>query len=154
MMRKDRKKIKDTKVGIWLKDKAPQVLDTVGDLLPDNGALGVVKRLIDLEPNMTAQEKMEFEKMLLEYESNAQDNVTERWKADMMSDSWLSKNIRPMIMLYLLLSFTIFVVMDSIDNLAFNIKNSYVDVFSILMTTAFTAYFAGRSYEKIRLNKQ
>jgi hypothetical protein len=45
-------------------------------------------------------------------------------------------------------------VMDSIDNLAFNIKNSYVDVFSILMTTAFTAYFAGRSYEKIRLNKR
>lgn len=154
MMRKDRKKIKDTKVGIWLKDKAPQVLDTVGDLLPDSGALGVVKRLIDLEPSMTAQEKMELEKLLMEYEANAQDNVTERWKSDMMSDSWLSKNIRPMIMLYLLLSFTIFVVMDSIDNLAFNIKNSYVDVFSVLMTTAFTAYFAGRSYEKIRLNKR
>ena len=67
-MRKDRKKIKDTKVGIWLKDKAPDVLETVGELLPDQGALGVVKRLIDLEPNMTAQEKMELEKMLMEYE--------------------------------------------------------------------------------------
>jgi len=41
---KDRKKLKDTKVGQWLKDKAPQVLDTVGELLPDQGALGVVKR--------------------------------------------------------------------------------------------------------------
>jgi hypothetical protein len=114
----------------------------------------VVKRLIDLEPNMTAQEKMELEKMLMEYESNAQDNVTERWKSDMMSDSWLSKNIRPMILMYLILSFTIFVVTDSIENVAFNINESYIDVFSVLMTTAFTAYFAGRSYEKIRLNKR
>jgi hypothetical protein len=153
-MRKDRKKIKDTKVGIWLKDKAPDVLETVGELLPDQGALGVVKRLIDLEPNMTSQEKMEFEKMLMEYESNAQNNVTERWKADMMSDSWLSKNIRPIILMYLILSFTIFVVTDSIENVAFNIKESYIDVFSVLMTTAFTAYFAGRSYEKVRLNKR
>jgi hypothetical protein len=153
-MRKDRKKIKDTKVGIWLKDKAPDVLETVGELLPDQGALGVVKRLIDLEPNMTAQEKMELEKMLMEYESNAQDNVTERWKSDMMSDSLLSKNIRPMILMYLILSFTIFVVTDSIENVAFNINESYIDVFSVLMTTAFTAYFAGRSYEKIRLNKR
>jgi hypothetical protein len=153
-MRKDRKKIKDTKVGIWLKDKAPDVLETVGELLPDQGALGVVKRLIDLEPNMTAQEKMEFEKMLMEYESNAQDNVTERWKSDMMSDSWLSKNIRPMILMYLILSFTIFVVTDSIENVGFNINESYIDVFSVLMTTAFTAYFAGRSYEKVRLNKR
>jgi hypothetical protein len=151
---KERKRIKDTKVGVWLKDKAPQVLDTVGGLLPDQGALGVVKRLIDLEPNMTAQEKMEFEKMLMEYEANAQDNVTERWKSDMMSDSWLSKNIRPMILMYLILSFTIFVVMDSIENVAFNINENYVDVFSVLMTTAFTAYFAGRSYEKIKLNKR
>jgi len=151
---KERKKIKDTKVGVWLKDKAPQVLDTVGDLLPDQGALGVVKRLIDLEPNMTAQEKMEFEKMLMEYEANAQDNVTERWKSDMMSDSWLSKNVRPMILMYLILSFTIFVITDSIENVAFNINENYVDVFSVLMTTAFTAYFAGRSYEKIKLNKR
>jgi len=72
---RDRKKLKDTKLGTWLKDKAPQVLDTVGELLPDQGALGVVKRLIDLDPNMTAQEKMEFEKMLLDYEANAQNNV-------------------------------------------------------------------------------
>jgi hypothetical protein len=151
---RDRKKLKDTKLGTWLKDKAPQVLDTVGELLPDQGALGVVKRLIDLDPNMTAQEKMEFEKMLLDYEANAQNNVTERWKADMMSDSWLSKNIRPIMLCYLVFVFTIFVTMDSADKVLFNIKSAYIDTFSILMTTAFTAYFAGRSYEKVKLNKR
>jgi len=154
MKREGRKKIKDTKVGIWLKEKAPEVLDTVGELLPDQGALGVVKRLIDLEPNMSAQEKMEFQKMLMDYESNAQDNVTERRKSDMMSDSWLSKNIRPMMLMFLILSFTIFVTIDSIIKISFELKDAYIDMLQILMTTAFTAYFAGRSYEKVNLNRR
>lgn len=151
-MRRDRKKIKDTKVGVWLKDKAPGILDTVGDLLPDSGGLGVVKRLIDLEPNMSAEDRLNFNKLLMDYEANAQNNVTERWKADMMSDSWISKNIRPLMLIYLVFSFSIFVVLDSIDSVSFEVKESYIDVLSVLMTTAFTAYFAGRSYEKVKLS--
>jgi hypothetical protein len=151
-MRKDRKKIKDTKVGVWLRDKAPAVLDTVGDLLPDSGGLGVVKRLIDMEPNMSSEDKLNFNKLLIDYESNAQNNVTERWKADMLSDSWISKNIRPLMLIYLVVMFSIFVLLDSIDSVSFEVKDAYIDVLSVLMTTAFTAYFAGRSYEKIKLS--
>ncbi len=66
-MSKERKKLKDTKVGAWLKDKAPQVLDTVGELLPDQGALGVVKRLLDKE-DLPKEDRLEFEKLLLEQE--------------------------------------------------------------------------------------
>ncbi len=154
MKNRDRKKLRDTKVGVWLKEKAPEVLDTVGELLPDQGALGVVKRLIDLDPNMTAQDKMDFEKMLLDYEANAQDNVTERWKSDMQSDSWLSKNIRPMVLIYLIFVFSIFVAIDSADSVNFTVNNAYIDTFTILMTTAFTAYFAGRSYEKVSIRKK
>lgn len=151
-MRKDRKKIKDTKVGVWLREKAPAVLDTVGDLLPDSGGLGVVKRLIDMEPNMSSEDKLNFNKLLIDYESNAQNNVTERWKADMLSDSWISKNIRPLMLTYLVVMFSIFVLLDSIDSVSFEVKDAYIDVLSVLMTTAFTAYFAGRSYEKIKLS--
>ena len=151
-MRKDRKKIKDTKVGVWLREKAPAVLDTVGDLLPDSGGLGVVKRLIDMEPNMSSEDKLSFNKLLMDYESNAQNNVTERWKADMLSDSWISKNIRPLMLIYLVVMFSIFVLLDSIDSVSFEVKDAYIDVLSVLMTTAFTAYFAGRSYEKIKLS--
>jgi hypothetical protein len=151
-MRKDRKKIKDTKVGVWLRDKAPAVLDTVGDLLPDSGGLGVVKRLIDMEPNMSSEDKLNFNKLLMDYESNAQNNVTERWKADMLSDSWISKNIRPLMLIYLVVMFSIFVLLDSVDSVSFEVKDAYIDVLSVLMTTAFTAYFAGRSYEKIKLS--
>lgn len=61
-------KIKDTKLGEWLKEKAPNILNTAGDLLPDQGVLGVIKRLVDGDPDITAQEKLEFEKLASEVE--------------------------------------------------------------------------------------
>ena len=63
------KKIKDTKVGQWLKDKAPKVLDIVGDLLPDQGYLGVVKNLISSDPDVSPEQEAEFEQMAFELEA-------------------------------------------------------------------------------------
>lgn len=65
----DKKKFKDTKVGSWLKTNAPKVLDIVGDLLPDSGYLGVVKNLLNLDPNVTQEQKDEFSKMAFEMEA-------------------------------------------------------------------------------------
>jgi len=93
---KDRKKFKDTKLGKWLKEKAPKVLDAVGDALPDNGVLGVVKNLIDSEPDLSAEDRLEFMKLANEYEITREEEVTKRWQYDMSSNSWLSKNIRPL----------------------------------------------------------
>ena len=73
------KKLKDTKVGQWLKDKAPKVLDIVGDLLPDQGALGVVKNLIDSDPNLSPEERAEANLMLKEmYELEVADRDSAR----------------------------------------------------------------------------
>ena len=57
-------KLKDTKVGSWLREKAPDILDKVGDFIPNSGVLGVVKNLIDSEPDITHEQKMEIEKLL------------------------------------------------------------------------------------------
>ncbi len=65
----DKKKFKDTKLGGWLSDNAPKVLDVVGDLLPDQGALGVVKNLIQSDPDLEPSQKAEFERMAFELES-------------------------------------------------------------------------------------
>ncbi len=65
----DRKKLKDTKVGQWLGKNAPKVLDAVGDLLPDQGALGVVKNLIQGDPDLEPSQKAEFARMAFELES-------------------------------------------------------------------------------------
>lgn len=150
MKNKDRKKFKDTKVGGWLSENAPKVLDIVGDALPDNGVLGVVKNLIDNEPDLTAEQKIEFEKLLMEQERVAQENVTARWEADTNSDERLPKLIRPYMLIALVSIYFLFATVDSIDAISFEVKTSYVDLLEILMLTAFGSYFAGRSYEKTR----
>jgi|TARA_Y100000289_G_C3926731_1_gene153859 hypothetical protein len=145
-MSTDRKKIKDTKLGKWLKDKAPNILDTVGDLLPDSGGLGVVKNLLDKDDKVDPAEA----KAVLDAEVQFQNNVSERWKADMSSDVKLAKYIRPVTLIALMVMFMGTMVMDSLDNLPFNVKDSYVSLLEILMLTSFGAYFAGRTIEKAR----
>ena len=145
-MSKRETKIKDTGLGKWLKQKAPSVLDTVGALLPDKGALGVVRNLLDKEPDRDPAEA----KAILDAEVQFQNNVSERWKADMSSDVKLAKYIRPVTLIALMLMFMGTMVMDSLDNLPFNVKDSYVSLLEILMLTSFGAYFAGRTIEKSR----
>ena len=140
----EKKKIKDTKLGGWLKSKAPQVLEVVGDLLPDSGGLGVVKNLIDKDPKVDSEEA----KVHIDAEVQFQNNVTERWKADMGSDVRLAKMIRPVTLICLMAMFMVTMMIDSMDNVAFNVKDSYVDLLQVLMLTAFGAYFAGRTIEK------
>ena len=146
MKNSEERKIKDTKLGGWLKGKAPKVLEVVGDLLPDQGALGVVKNLLDKEPDVDPAEA----KAMIDAEIQFQNNVTERWKADMGSDVKLAKYIRPVTLICLMGMFMVTMVLDSLDQLPFNVKDSYVSLLEILMLTAFGAYFAGRTIEKAR----
>ena len=139
-------KIKDTKLGAWLKEKAPGILDTVGDLLPDQGGLGVVKNLLDREPDIDPAEA----KAKVDAEIAFQNNVTERWKADMGGDVKLAKTIRPVMLIVLISVFVGLVIFDSLDNQPFNVKESYVSLLEILMLTVFGAYFAGRTVEKTK----
>tara|TARA_R100001163_G_scaffold1623_1_gene2591 strand:+ start:4737 stop:5183 length:447 start_codon:yes stop_codon:yes gene_type:complete len=141
-----RTKIRDTKLGKWLKDKAPNILSTVGDLLPDSGGLGVVKNLLDKDDSVDPAEA----KAVLDAEVQFQNNVSERWKADMSSDVKLAKLIRPVTLICLMVMFMATMVADSMDGWPFNVKDSYVSLLEILMLTAFGAYFAGRTIEKAK----
>ena len=143
----EQQKIKDTKLGEWLKDKAPKVLDVAGDMLPDRGMLGVVKNLIGREyPDINPEEV----RAKIDAEIAYQNNVTERWKADMNSDIKLAKLIRPVTLITLMVMFCLTMVFDSLDNWPFNVKDSYIDLLQILMLTSFGAYFAGRTIEKTK----
>lgn len=141
-----KKKIKDTKLGSWLADKAPSVLGVVGDLLPDKGALGIVKNLIDKDPAVDSEEAQR----IIDAEVKFQENVSSRWASDMGSDVKLAKLIRPLTLLALMTMFMLTMVFDSMDTLPFNVKDSYVSLLEILMLTAFGAYFAGRTIEKVK----
>ena len=122
------------------------MLNVVGDLLPDQGGLGIVKNLIEKDPDVNTDEGV----AAVDAEIQFQNNVTERWKADMGSDVKLAKLIRPVTLIALMTMFMVTMFIDSMDNVPFNVKDSYVDLLQILMLTAFGAYFAGRTIEKAK----
>ena len=96
-----------------------------------------------------AAAKQSLEKVLAEAEQAAQAQVSARWEADMKHGSWLSKNIRPLTLIFLTFVFTILSVFDG--NLGeFTIGSAYVPVYQTLLMTVYAAYFAGRSIEKVR----
>jgi len=144
-MSKDRKKIRDTKLGKWLKEKAPHLLDLVGDLLPDSGGLGIVKNLLSKE-DVSQEEAL----AMIQAEIQFQEQVTYRWEADMNGDVKIAQYIRPLTLILLLSMFIVLAVADSVEAWNFEVKDSYVSLLEILMLTAFGAYFAGRSIEKIK----
>lgn len=149
-MEKERKKLRDTKLGLWLRDKAPDVLDAVGDMLPDQGALGIVKNLLDKGEPLSHEETMELRHLELELQIEEQKAVTDRWKADMASDVKVAKYIRPVMLIMLFTLYAVFAIADSVEGWGFEVKESYIDLLQVLMLTAFGAYFAGRSIEKTR----
>ena len=145
-----RKKLRDTRLGQWLKGNVPDALDVVGDLLPDSGALGILKKVLDKGDPLSHEQHMELRRHEHELLVSQQENVTRRWEADMTSDVKLAKYIRPVILIALLTLYTTLAILDSIGTIAFEVKESYIDLLQILMLTAFGAYFAGRSIEKTR----
>lgn len=148
-MKQEENKLRDTKIGEWLANKSPKMLDIVGDLLPDQGVLGIVKRLVDTDPDITPQEKLEFEKLQSQVEIARQENVTRRWEADMSSDVQLAKVIRPSIMIVLLVFFMVITLWDAISS-EFMPRENFIDLLQVLMLTVFGAYFAGRTIEKVK----
>jgi hypothetical protein len=142
------KKFKDTKVGKFLKEKAPGILDQVGDVLPDKGVLGIIKNLIDKDETMLPQDK-ETAMALLNQETIEMQEVTKRWTSDMNSDSWLSKNTRPLALIFLTIATTIMIVVDS-TALAFEVKHSWVTLLETLLVTVYVAYFGSRGAEKFK----
>ena len=90
-----------------------------------------------------------MEELIQSYEAEMQKQVTERWKVDMASDSWLSKNIRPLVMIFLVISTVLLIFVDA-GVIAFDVKASWVDLLQLVLITVIGAYFGGRSLEKVK----
>ena len=147
-MKKPKKPFKETKLGKFLAKVAPKVLGVAGDLLPDVGVLGIVKRLIEKDPDISPVDK-ETALKLLEQDMVEMQEVSKRWVSDMSSDSWLSKNTRPMALIFLTISMVIFMLMDSFD-WGFQVDSVWVDLLKSLLITVYVAYFGSRGAEKFR----
>lgn len=97
--------------------------------------------------------KKQVQEILEQADTNAQAQVTDRWKVDMQSDSWLSKNIRPVVLVFLTTVFTALAFTDG--NIGeFQIAKEYIPIFQTLLVTVYGAYFVGRTWEKAtKINK-
>ena len=143
-----KKKFKDTRVGKFLSKVAPELLGAASDLLPDAGLLRMVGGLIKSDDSITPQNKEEALK-LLEMDIVEMQEVSKRWSSDMTSDSWLSKNVRPMMLIFLTISTWLLILMDSL-NIDFGVSIEWIDLLKSLLITTYIAYFGSRGIEKYK----
>lgn len=153
--KKERVKLKDRKIFQWCKENAPELIGNSLEFVGDITGIEIVEKLgekisgsAELTPDQKA-EAMEILKLEYEREAEIEKQVTERWKSDMESDSWLSKNTRPLVLLSAMLMLYIFISLDSF-NIAFEIKESWIELYELVLLAAIGGYFGMRTWEKIK----
>ena len=110
------------------------------------GVGGVLDNLTTTkEEKLEAQRKIQ--KLVSDYETKMEQNITDRWKADMNSDSWLSKNVRPLILIFLVVSTVLMIFIDA-GTIQFTVEQKWTDLLQLVLITVIGAYFGGRSFEK------
>lgn len=122
-----------------------------------NKAGGVVDKLAGVADRFirTKDEKAEFEKqmtqIMIQAEAEMQKNVTERWKADLEHGNWLTRSVRPLVLIFLIVSTVLMVFIDS-GSIAFEVEEKWTDLLQLVLITVIGAYFGGRSFEKFKKN--
>ena len=122
------------------------------------GAADLVKGVGDVVDNLhtSKEEKLaaqhKIKKLIANYEVEMEKNITDRWKADMNSDSWLSKNVRPLILIFLVVSTVLMIFIDA-GTIQFTVEQKWTDLLQLVLITVIGAYFGGRSFEKSKKNK-
>lgn len=146
--RKNKKKFKDTRVGRFLTNHAPNVLKSIGDVVPDAGILNLVGDLIKKDDKITPTNK-EHALELLKMDITEAQEVSKRWDSDMSSDSWLSKNVRPLMIIFLTVSSFLLILLDSLE-IEFLVSSEWVDLLKSLLMTTYVAYFGSRGINKYK----
>ena len=116
------------------------------DLIKSVG--GVIDNLHTSDEEKLAAEA-KIKDLVMGYEAEMQKQITERWKMDMNSDSWLSKNIRPLVLVFLVVSTVLMIFIDA-GAISFNVEDKWTDLLQLVLITVIGAYFGGRSLEKVK----
>ena len=120
-----------------------------------NAGGAVVEKLAGVADRFirTKDEKAEFEKemtnILIEAEAAMQKNVTERWKADLEHGNWLTRSVRPLVLIFLIVATVLMIFIDS-GSIKFEVDEKWTDLLQLVLITVIGAYFGGRSVEKLR----
>jgi len=112
------------------------------------GVGGVLDNLITSKDEKL-EAKRKIKELVANYEIEMEKNITSRWEADLKSDSWLSKNVRPLTLVFLIVCTMLLIFIDA-GAISFDVKDSYVDLLQLVLITVIGAYFGGRSLEKVK----
>jgi len=120
-----------------------------------SGATELVKGVGEVIDNLhtSKEEKLAAElkvkELISSYEVEMEKQITDRWKADMQSDSWLAKNIRPLTLAFLVISTVLMIFIDA-GTISFVVEPKWTDLLQLVLITVIGAYFGGRSLEKVK----
>ena len=109
---------------------------------------GVIDNLVTSKDEKL-EAKRKLKELILNHEAELQRNVTDRWKSDMNSDSWLSKNVRPLVLIFLVVCTVLMIFIDA-GTINFNVEAKWTDLLQLVLITVIGAYFGGRSLEKTK----
>jgi len=120
-----------------------------------NAGGGILEKLSGVADKFiqTKEEKDQFQKemteIMIKAEAEMQKNVTERWQADLQHGNWLTRSVRPLVLIFLIISTVLLVFIDS-GFIAFEVEEKWTDLLQLVLITVIGAYFGGRSVEKLR----
>ena len=142
-----KKKFKDTTVGQLLFGAASVINPTLGNVLqgltsPKEALAAITKS------DVSAEDKIKLQQIIYDQQNKEIESITSRWEADSISDSWLSKNVRPLVLVWCIVIFSLAGILDSIESLTFHINELWNDTFEKIMMSVVLAYFGGRTTEK------
>ena len=143
----DKKKFKETTVGKLLFGAASMINPTLGKVL--SGVSSPQEALAEIgKSKISNEDKIKLQQMIYDQQNKEIESITSRWKADSMSDSWLSKNVRPLVLVWCIVVFSLAGILDSIESVPFHIGATWNDTFEKVMMAVVLAYFGGRTAEK------
>ena len=123
-----------------------------------NAGGGILEKLSGVADKFiqTKEEKDQFQKemteIMIKAEAEMQKNVTERWQADLEHGNWLTRSVRPLVLIFLIVATVLMVFIDS-GSINFNVEEKWTDLLQLVLMTTIGAYFGGRSVEKYKKNK-
>ena len=143
----DKKKFKDTTVGKLLFGAASVINPTLGNVL--SGVSSPQEALSEIgKSKISNEDKIKLQQLIYEQQNKEIESITNRWQADSISDSWLSKNVRPLVLVWCIVVFSLAGILDSIESVPFHIGATWNDTFEKVMMAVVLAYFGGRTTEK------
>ena len=147
-MSKPKKKFAETTVGKLLFGAASMANPTLGNVL--QGVVSPQEAIAEItKADVSNDDKIKLQQLIYEQQNKEMESITSRWQADAASDSWLSKNVRPLVLVWCIVVFSLAGLLDSVDTIPFHIGETWNDTFEKVMMAVVLAYFGGRSGEKV-----